>query len=308
MILSPLAGALALDLLLADPRSPWHPVRLMGRMIAAADQSRVRSRLRGLALALGLPALWALAGWATLWSVERSFGPAAAWAASAVMIWLCVSVKDMIRHVRAVSDALNRGDLEAARGAVGMVVGRDTARLDMGGVSRAAMESLAESLCDGVVAPLFYAALGGAPAALAFKALSTLDSMVGYKRQPYLDFGWASARLDDLANYLPARISAALLAGLAAFKGRGLGAWSAAWKGGPLQPSPNSGWPEGAFAGALDVELGGPISYQGAASEKARLNPGGRAPQPADLPGAMRLFLAASLLAFVLFEATLAAF
>jgi adenosylcobinamide-phosphate synthase len=174
--------------------------------------------------------------------------------------------------------ALEKADLPAARVAVGRMVGRDTAELDQEGVLRACLESVAESTCDGVVAPLFYASLGGAPLAMAYKAVSTLDSMVGHKDERYRQFGKASARLDDVLNWVPARLSV-LLVSLAAWL-LGLKPKKALVTGfhdGASNPSPNSGWPEAAFAGALEVQLGGPSRYQGQAVEKPLLGTAGRA-------------------------------
>src|SRR5260221_12849996 len=146
--------------------------------------------------------------------------------------------------------ALKFERLELARSELGMIVGRDTQSLDKDGVLRACIESVAESACDGLVAPIFYAYLGGAPLALAHKAVSTLDSMIGYKHGIYADFGWASAKLDDLLNWLPARIAALLASLLAPLVGGSISeAAACAWRDAPKQPSPNSGWPEAAFAG-----------------------------------------------------------
>ena len=183
--------------------------------------------------------------------------------------------------------------------AVAKMVGRDTQDLDEEGVLRAAVESVAESCCDAVVAPLFFALLGGAPLCLAYKAVSTLDSMVGYRNPAYERFGMLSARLDDLLNWLPARLSALLIGLAAPLLGLSLGqAWACARADAMSQPSPNSGWPEAAFAGALGLRLGGLNYYQGVASPKPYL---GQAIHPYStqaLRQAVRLMLATAGLGF----------
>ncbi|MES2201390.1 MAG: adenosylcobinamide-phosphate synthase CbiB [candidate division FCPU426 bacterium] len=256
-----------LDLVLGDPAFRWHPVRLMGSVIAWVEM-RWRTKVSGVLLALGLPLGSAAIGWALL-RFAGGFGAEARWWTSALLIYFCVACRDMLAHAGAVLLALRRDDLETARLKVAMIVGRDAAQLDRQGILRACVESVAESACDGLVAPLFFAYLGGAPLALAYKALSTLDSMIGHKNERFALFGWASARGDDLANLIPARITAALASMLAPLAGGNARAGLlCAWRDAPGQPSPNSGWPEGAFAGALGVRLGGPVLYGGIPSEK----------------------------------------
>jgi adenosylcobinamide-phosphate synthase len=287
MILSSASAGFGLDLLAGDPHWRWHPVRLMGRAVAYADARLPRTKAAGLALALGLPLAVGLADWL----IARKLGRLA-WGFQALMIYFCVASTDMLRHARDVVGALEAGDLALARVRVSSIVGRDTAELDETGVLRATVESVAESFCDGVVAPLFFAFLGGAPWALAHKAVSTLDSMVGYKNARYAEFGWASARLDDAMNWIPARLSALLVA---LCGGRPAAALRCALRDAPRQPSPNSGWPEAAFAGALGVQLGGPSSYQGRVSPKALI---GDAERPLSLEAAresLGLFFRASL-------------
>jgi adenosylcobinamide-phosphate synthase len=205
-------------------------------------------------------------------------------------------MRSMCTHALDVLRPLEQGDVAAARRAVARIVGRDTADLDAAGVCRACLESVAESLGDGVVAPLFFAALAGAPAALAYRAANTADSMIGHRDPRYAELGWASARLDDVLNWIPARL-AALCTAFAALP-LGLAPWRSlrtAWTDGPLQPSPNSGWPEAAFAGALGVQLGGPLRYRGEAVIKAFLGPPLRSLDPAMGRKALALFLAATL-------------
>lgn len=194
--------------------------------------------------------------------------------------------RSLYTHVVAVASALARDDLGAARLAVGAIVGRDVETLDAEGVSAAALESLAESFNDGVVAPLLWFLLGGLPGLFAYKAVNTADSLIGHKEDPYLHFGWASARMDDLLNLVPARLAGAVLA-LAGF-----GGWKVMWREAKKHASPNSGWPEAAMAGALKVELGGPASYDGAVHHRPTFGSGPR-PNRLDLDRGVRLYLRA---------------
>jgi adenosylcobinamide-phosphate synthase len=175
--------------------------------------------------------------------------------------------RDLVDHVGAVSAALKTGSLERARQAVGLIVGRDTQQLSESEVIRAAVETIAESACDGVIAPLLFLVAGGPPLAIAYKAVSTLDSMVGHRDDEYRDVGWASARLDDFANWVPARLTAwmiAAAAGLVLFSAKAMAKSSAILlRDGHKHPSPNSGRPEAAMAGALGVQLGGLNWYGG---------------------------------------------
>ncbi|MCP9448286.1 MAG: adenosylcobinamide-phosphate synthase CbiB [Nitrospira sp.] len=306
--------AATLDAFIGDPRQIPHPVRLMGRWIAWYDNvvwGRCRSARKllvaGIGLAVGLPTcvfgasagLIALAHW-----LDGLLG-------SAVMIWLAsttLAARDLWDHVRAVERPLLAGDLSSARHAVGMIVGRDTAHLSESEVSRATVETIAESTADGVIAPLFYLALGGVPLALAYKAINTLDSMVGHRNERYIDLGWASARLDDVVNWIPARVtagllilSAALSAALAARRSydvtRG---WRVLLRDGGHHPSPNSGRPEATMAGLLGIRLGGTNFYDGVAEERPVLNQEGRAAEPQDIASALRLMVTASCLGVAL--------
>jgi adenosylcobinamide-phosphate synthase len=178
------------------------------------------------------------------------------------------------------------GDLTAARAAVGMIVGRDTEALDEAGVCAAALESLAESFNDGVVAPLFWFLVGGLAGLFAYKAVNTADSLIGHREEPYRCFGWAAARTDDLMNLVPARIAGAMIALVA---GRG---WRVMWRDAGKHASPNSGWPEAAMAGALGVQLGGPASYDGVPHARPIFGDGPR-PSPLDLRRGLGLYLRA---------------
>ena len=253
-----LAGALALDWAVGDPDRAWHPVRRMGAMLAWGEAWARRDprhlKARGAVLALANLGLAWLAGWALIravaWADARwALEGWAIFAAQTVLVWSCIGVRSMLDHAVAVLAALELGDLTLARLAVARIVGRDTGGLDAPGVRRACLESVAESLGDGVVAPLFFAALGGGPLALAYRAANTADSLIGHKDEAYAQLGWAAARLDDLLNWVPAR-KAALCAVVGAYAMRlsASNALRCAREDGPRQPSPNSGWPEGAFA------------------------------------------------------------
>lgn len=261
-------GAGLLDEALGDPEAWPHPVRAMGWIIFRIDRARMSLqspavlRLFGLLLALGLPAASGL----FVWGILRLTGPWA-WLPSLVLGAWMLAGRSLREAVEPVARALVSGDLVAARQRVARVVGRDTANLDEREVVRAGLETLAESLCDGVVAPLFWFMVAGLPGLWAFKAVSTLDSMVGHREAPWTHFGLASARIDDVLNWLPARITALLIAATA-LSTRAL---RMAWRDGGETASPNAGVVEAAFAGALDIQLGGTNWYDGVSKEGPRL-------------------------------------
>ncbi|HTB22987.1 MAG TPA: adenosylcobinamide-phosphate synthase CbiB [bacterium] len=310
-----LAAAAALDLALGDPEGAWHPVRLMGALIMRAETwARARPqylKLRGVVLAAGVLSTTFLAGELALWlaaGADRALGSSGAlvFAVQALMLWSCLGIRSMVQHARAVLEALRQGDMACARAAVARIVGRDVSELDEAGIRRACLESVAESLGDGVMGPLLFALLGGGPLALVYRAANTLDSMLGHKDERYRELGWASARLDDLLSWLPARQAAlATVLGAACLRLDFRGAWLVARRDAPGQPSPNSGWPEGAFAGALGVRLGGPLSYRGRVVEKAFLGRATRILDQAVCEEGLKLFLAACLAALLVDEALL---
>lgn len=253
-------GAGLLDELLGDPEAWPHPVRFFGWIITHLDSARRELtspfllRSLGVMLALALPFSAAIFAWGIL----RLCGPWA-WIAQLLLGAWMLAGRSLRDAVKPVAKALKVEDLATARHFVSRVVGRDTTDLDESEVARAGLETLAESLCDGVVAPLFWFALGGLPALWAFKAVSTLDSMVGHREAPWTHFGWASARLDDALNWLPARFTVLIIAVAS-------GSWRAlrlAWRDGGKTQSPNAGAVEAAFAGALDIQLGGTNIYDG---------------------------------------------
>ena len=303
-VLIALAGGFLLDLLFGDPDWLPHPVVLMGRYITWFEK-RLRPKFPGtpkgelaggVVLALSLPLITlCLTGGVCL--LARRVHP---WAEIALQTFWCfqsLAARGLAAESRRVYTALAQGDLPAARRAVARIVGRDTERLDAQGVTRAAVETVAENASDGVIAPLFYMALGGAPLALTYKAVNTLDSMVGYKNDRYLWFGRASARLDDGANYLPARFSALMLVLAAAFLGLDWQEAFRTWRrDGRKHLSPNAGQTEAACAGALGIRLGGDAWYFGVRTRKAVLGEARRPCEPEDILRANRLMVLASCL------------
>jgi adenosylcobinamide-phosphate synthase len=219
------------------------------------------------------------------------------------LIWTSLATRDLLDHSSLVDRALVAGDLSLARTRLSAIVSRNTATLNESDVARGCVESIAENLVDGIVSPLFFALLGGPVAAYAFKAVSTLDSMVGYRNEHYRKFGWASARADDVLNYLPARLMFLVLP-LAAFcvnPRAALNSFRSMLRDGGKNPSPNSGIPEAGFAGALGIQLGGINVYSGASTLKALLNEGAPSPALVDIRRAQRLMLSGSILCFIFF-------
>lgn len=281
-----LIGYLA-DRALGDPRR-GHPVAAFGQAAAALEGLTYReSRVAGavhvgvLIGSLGLlgVAVQRLAGRDRLWSV----------AATGAATWVSLGGTSLARTGLAMSELLERGDVEAARGLLPSLCGRDPASLDGAGLARAALESVAENTSDAQVAPLLYAAAGGVPAVLAYRGINTLDSMVGYRSPRYLRFGWAAAKLDDVANYLAARVTASLAVALAPVVGGSPSGAVRAWRRDAARhPSPNAGVVEAAFAGALGVRLGGPTQYRHELQIRPTLGDG-REPTVTDLRRAVTL-------------------
>jgi adenosylcobinamide-phosphate synthase len=257
-------AAVALDLALGDPRWLPHPVRGIAWLASRLESlAGGRSRLAGLAVAL----LVYVAAGATAWGIVRLAalaGPICAAVASIAVLYTTIAARDLVHHSMAVRRALAAGDIVEARRRVAAIVGRDTGRLDERGIVRAAVESVAESTVDGVTAPLFWAIVAGPVGAVVYRAVNTLDSMFGHQDERYARFGWAAARIDDLANYLPARLTAPLLCVAAMLLGqRPLQAARVLLRDGRKHASPNAGLSEAAVAGALGVQVGGRNFYDG---------------------------------------------
>ena len=280
--------AFVLDLLIGDPRWLPHPVRFIGGAISAMERALRRvatspggERAAGVVLVLSIVAsVYYLTGVLVLMlnRFSEQVSVPGGTVALAVLTATTIATRGLLEAAGLVISSIRDGSLESAREHVSMIVGRDTAGLSEQGVLRATIETLAENLSDGVVAPLFYLALGGLPLAMAYKAINTLDSMVGYKNDRYRYFGWAAARVDDVANYLPARITGLIIAVSALFiafaKGAATGgavlrrSLAIMARDGRKHPSPNSGVPEASMAGAIGVTLGGPNWYNGLLSDK----------------------------------------
>ncbi len=282
-------------------RAIGHPVTWMGRLIAWADkewnseQDSADDRSdRGILLVVALLILSVLLGLMISWLCHALLPPLLAFIVIAILASSLVAQRSLYQHVEAVADALGQG-LPQGREAVAMIVGRDTSALDEAGVCRAAIESLAESFCDGVVAPMFWLALAGLPGGLAYKAINTADSMIGHKTDRYADFGWAAARADDAVNWPAARLAVLWLA-LGAFLLPRASPWQAlaiAWRDAGQHDSPNAGWPEAAMAGALGLRLVGPSTYDGEIVEKGWMGGGRAALKAADIRTALDLYRAA---------------
>lgn len=263
-----LAAAVAADLALGDPVYRAHPVRLMGTMLSGLETGLRRVGADGygggIALFLLLAAVWtAIAIGAVLGAGLIS--PWLAWLVHGFLLYSLLALGDLLRHVWRVEQAVARGSIDEARAAVSALVGRDTARMDEAACRRAAIESLSESLTDGFTTPLFWYALGGLPGLVVFKVVSTMDSMVGYKTPRHLRFGWCGARLDDVMNFVPARLTWLLIALVAGTLPRcsGLKALRVGWQQHAILPGPNAGWSEAATAGAIGRRLVGPIWMRG---------------------------------------------
>jgi adenosylcobinamide-phosphate synthase len=281
------AAALLLDAVLGEPPETVHPTVLMGLVISAFERRALRiesprsRRLAGIVLAASVPSLVFVSTRKILSVVPCKPG----WMIDVALISTTLSMRGLATAAGNVERGLYEGRLERARARLARFVGRDTEDLSESEVCRAAVESVAENTSDGVVAPMLYGVLFGAPGALAYKAVNTLDSMVGYRRPPYEDLGWASARLDDLANLAPSRLT---MLSTAAISGRPLSTLLTALRYGPLTTSPNAGMAEAAFAGALGVRLGGANTYGGVLREGPLLGDG-RLPVPEDIRHAVRL-------------------
>ena len=294
-------AALLADALIGEPPEAAHPIVLMGRAISAFEElvlafkGERRLRLAGLFLAAALPTL----SFVLARLVLRLAPPKLRWLLEVGLLSTALSMRGLARSALAVERGLTDSDLEAARTRVGELVGRDTERLPPGEVARAAVESIAENTSDGVVAPMVYGLLLGAPGALAYKAVNTLDSMVGHPQPPYKDLGWIPARLDDLANLLPARLT---VLSVAVVSDRGLTTLASTRRYGPLTRSPNAGRVEAAFAGALDLRLGGANSYEGVLRQGPVLG-SGHPPEAADISRAVSLMRRSCLLLAALFLA-----
>ena len=298
-----MALAFLLDQVFGDPRWLPHPVVLFGHLIAflerhlnnAKKSATVRLARGGLLVLVLLAAVYA--GTTLVLFVFSFFHPLLAGFMTVLLLSTTLAARSLADAAQAVSRPLLADNLDAARQAVSWIVGRDTAELDKTAVARATVETVAENTVDGVTAPLFYALLGGLPLAFLYKAVNTMDSMLGYKNERYLYFGRLAARLDDLANWLPARLTVPVML-LAAVLLRldAASAWVAVRQDGTKHQSPNSGLPEALMAGALGVRLGGESRYGGRVSHRPLLWAAGRTVETGDIQSAIRLMRLTSML------------
>lgn len=287
-----MAVALVIDLALGWPDALYkrigHPVTWIGALIARLEKGwnfkGPTRRLRGVLVALAVIGttavialavqLWLPAGWPGV-------------LIGGVLAWPFVALRSMHDHVAAVAKPLSAGDLPGARQAVSMIVGRDPSQLDQPGVARAALESLAENSSDGIVAPLFWGCVAGLPGIAGYKAINTLDSMIGHRTERYEAFGWASARIDDLVNLIPARLTGVFFALASAQRRRALAVMA---RDARAHRSPNAGWPEAALAGALNIRLSGPRIYADRVANEPWLNGTAPDPTPEDLARGLALY------------------
>ena len=275
-----------LDRLLGDPSYLPHPVVLFGKMIAKGERRLNRGKFRvfkGALLAISLISVVVLATW-TLMLIADDINIYIGMAVRAILVFYCLAGTTLIREVRQVFYAIDRS-LDEGRRQVARIVGRDTSELTDEEVRKAALETLAENLSDGVIAPLFWFAIGGVPAMMGYKMVNTLDSMIAYHSPRYLKFGKVAARIDDIANYIPARLTALLML-IAAYR---LSLIKFVMKYGPCHASPNSGWPEAALAGILSCRFGGPHKYFGETFDKPYIGDKDKSLTREDMEKAVRI-------------------
>ncbi|WP_260863469.1 adenosylcobinamide-phosphate synthase CbiB [Citrobacter sp. Marseille-Q6884] len=299
-----------LDFIIGDPQSWPHPVRWIGNFISTVQRVIRRYCHSDSMLRIGGAVMWVVVvggTWAVSWGVlalAKSIHPWLGWAVEVWMIFTVLAGRCLANAARDVERPLRANNLAESREKLAWIVGRDTSQLQPLQINRAVVETVAENTVDGIIAPLFFLFLGGAPLAMAYKAVNTLDSMVGYKHEKYRAIGMVSARLDDVANFIPARLSWLLLS-VAAFLCRqnGSRALHIGWRDRYNHSSPNCAWSEASVAGALGIRLGGPNDYFGERVEKPWIGDAQRDISVDDISQTIRLMWVASTLALVLFIA-----
>jgi adenosylcobinamide-phosphate synthase len=266
-----------------------HPVGLFARLISVCERrwnqpmhAEVRRKVLGVVTVILLFVIVGVVSF-TLEQLCRLSCGRWGWIPAGLLAAPGLAQRSLHDHVGMVLAALRRGDLDGARLGVGMIVGRDTATLDEPGLSRAAIESLAESFCDGITAPLFWLLILGLPGVWVYKAINTADSMIGHREERWRAFGWAAARTDDLLNLIPARLTGVLICLCG-------GGWRVMWRDAGEHASPNAGWPEAAMAGALDLRLAGPLAYDGVMFEKPWIGGGRTDADVADIARALHIY------------------
>lgn len=305
LTLAALLTGYVLDLIFGDPRQIYHPIRIIGNLIAVLEKGirkvfpkTSKGELAGGTMLVVLVVLICTAVPAALLGLAAWIHPVVYWLLASFWCWQILATKSLKTESMKVYAPLKEGDLPAARRAVAMIVGRDTERLTVEGVAKAAVETVAENTSDGIVAPLIFLALGGPALGFFYKAVNTMDSMVGYKNERYLYFGRTAARLDDVLNFLPSRISAWLMILAAAFLGMdGKNAKRIYLRDRRNHASPNSAQTEAVMAGALRVQLAGDAWYFGELYKKPTIGDPFRAVEPEDIVRANRLMYLTSALA-----------
>jgi adenosylcobinamide-phosphate synthase len=299
-----LIAGFVLDLILGDPLWLPHPVRLIGRVAGWAEPRCRRliadEYLAGALFAVGIVMAASGSVWLVLWTLQQ-IHPVLAGLAMVYFMYAGLAVRDLSREAMAVWRKLQADALVGARRQLSRIVGRDTDQLDAPEMVRATVETVAESTVDGILAPLFFGAIGGAPGLWAYKAINTLDSMVGHREAPYTRFGWAAARLDDVANFAPARLGL-LLFGVGTWVAGGEPGrcWRVGLRDGGKHPSPNAGISEAAMAGALGVQLGGRNTYDGVDEMRPYIGDPVRPLDISCIPQAIRVMYATSAVGLVL--------
>jgi adenosylcobinamide-phosphate synthase len=293
-----LAVGFLLDLLLGDPHWLPHPVRLIGRLVVWGEprcrRLTANEYVAGVAFAASVVVVTSGSVWMVIWGL-RQLQPILAGIATVYFMYAGLAARELAREAMAVWRRLQVDDLDGARRQLSRIVGRDTDQLAEPEIVRATVETVAESTVDGILAPLCFAALGGAPALWAYKAINTLDSMVGHREAPYTRFGWAAARLDDVANFIPARLGFVLFGvGTWLVGGVPKRCWRIGWRDGGKHPSPNAGISEAAMAGALGVRLGGRNTYDGIEEVRPYLGDPVHPLETSCIPQATRIMYATS--------------
>jgi len=288
------------DLLLGDPKGYPHPVKIIARL-AYGTESLSRKILSNHKLAGIITTITIVStSFSLVWLIIKGMAyihPSLGWFASIYFIYTTLSIRSLFDESRPVFQFLKETNIIKARESLSRIVGRDTANLKENEIVRATVETVAESTVDGIISPLLFAVLGGAPLAVAYKAINTMDSLFGYKNETYRDFGWAPARLDDLANWVPARLALPVISIGAFFCGlSGRKSLAIALRDGSKHPSPNSGLPEAAMAGALGIRLGGASFYSGQLNEKPFIGDNLRELELSDITQSQKIMFTASFL------------
>ena len=303
-----LVGGFLLDCLLGDPHNPWHPICLIGNLISLLEKkirrlfprSHSGERTGGILLVILVLVISTAIPTLILMAAKRVH-PYLALVLEMVMCYQLLAARSLRDESMKVYQALHQQDVEGARKAVSMIVGRDTERLDAAGIAKAAVETVAENASDGVIAPMIFIAIGGAPLGFFYKAVNTMDSMVGYKNEKYLYFGRAAAKLDDVMNYVPSRASGLLMVAAASFTGGDAkGAWRIFCRDRRNHASPNSAQTEAACAGALGLQLAGDAWYFGELYHKPTIGDAVRKIEDTDIIRANCLMYGASILCLVI--------